>query len=88
MDSIDNLFSITNELRQSVLNGQNEDRGKKIDELTAYIDLRGTVLDSINKDLLTSDNKQKLKEIHVISEEIIKQMEKIKTSIQHDIIQT
>ncbi|MEH7125685.1 hypothetical protein V7127_20965 [Bacillus sp. JJ1773] len=88
MDSIDNLFAITNELRHSVLNGQHEDRSKKINELTAYIDLRGKILDSINQDLLTSDDKQKLKEIHVLSEEIIKQMEKIKTSIQHNILQT
>ncbi|KAB2336796.1 hypothetical protein F7731_10630 [Cytobacillus depressus] len=88
MDSIDELYAITNQLRSSIIFKKHNDTDKQIEELTLYLDKRGKILDSVNRDLLTSEEKKKLKEIYIISEEITKCMEKIKASIQQNIIQT
>ncbi|MBS4190267.1 hypothetical protein KHA94_08630 [Bacillus sp. FJAT-49705] len=87
MDCIEQLYAITNQLKSSVSKEKHRDRDQQIEELTKYLETRGTILASIDPNLLTSDDKSKLKEIQDISEDIINQMEKIKTSIQHDIIQ-
>lgn len=88
METIDQLFAITNRLRSSVIIEKHSDRDQQIEELTSYLDTREKILGSINQDLLTSDDKKKLKEIYSVSVEITKLMEEIKHSIQQDIIQT
>lgn len=86
MEVIEKLYEITKQLQSTASNGNQGDREKQIEELEAYLESRGKLLDSVDQSLLTTDDKQKLREILSISEDVIKQMGKIKTSIQQNII--
>lgn len=86
MEVIEKLYEITKQLQSTVSNEFQGDREKQIEELTAYLETRGKLLDRMDQTLLTTDDKQKLREILTISEDAIKQMGKIKTSIQKDLV--
>jgi dsDNA-binding SOS-regulon protein len=86
MDKINQLLNITQQLRESVLNANDRDREEQIEEINAYIENRGQVLEALATVSLSHDEKAKLKEIHEVSEEIAMYLGKIKSDIQEDIL--
>lgn len=86
MDKINQLLNITQQLRESVLSENDRDREETIEQINSYIETRGQVLETIEPEFLSNEEKVMLKEIHKVSQEIILYFEKIKTNIQEDIL--
>lgn len=86
MDKIKQLLNITQQLRESVLSEKNREREETIEQINSYIETRGQVLNTIEPEFLTNEEKVMLKEIHKVSEEILQYFEKIKINIQEDIL--
>lgn len=86
MDKINQLLNITYQLRESILSENNREREETIEELNAYIENRGQVLETIKPEFLSNEEKVMLAEVHKVSEEIVLFLQKMKTDIQEDIL--
>jgi hypothetical protein len=87
MEDINRLLDNSRQLKIS-LDRKNEDRDNLIAKVVTFVDDRGRILEAITPEILSTDDKEKLKEILLVSEEIIHCMNELKMSIHEDILQS
>lgn len=86
MEFLDELYSITLHLKAKVATSDKQDRDKQIEEINGYLEMRGQILNELRSEILSVSDKNKLREILSISEDIIGSLTNIKKEIQQDIL--
>lgn len=86
METLEELYSITLKLKTMVTKSDNQGREKQIEEINRYLEARGKILEELRSETLSVNDKNKLREIQRISEDIINSLSGIKKEIQQDIL--
>ncbi|RTR36359.1 hypothetical protein EKG37_02035 [Robertmurraya yapensis] len=86
MDSLEELYSITLQLKAKVETSDKQERDKQIEEIVSYLEARGKILQELLTETLSAIDKNRLKEVLRISEDIISNLTNIKKEIQQDIL--
>ncbi|WP_449621904.1 hypothetical protein [Robertmurraya sp. Marseille-Q9965] len=85
MESIEELYSLTLQLKSAIEN-KNNDRDTIIADIHIFLEKRGKIIETLFPTSMSSSDKEKLKEILNISEIVVKRMDEIKENIEKDLL--